>query len=77
MHPSSLPTPDPGSAAPDADAAIVRAELDAILTDPLFAHSKRCQAFLRYVVERTLDGHGAELKERTVGAEALGRPRLL
>ena len=64
----------PGVAMLEADASVVRAELDAILADSLFTHSKRCQAFLRYVVERTLDGHADDLKERTVGVEALGRP---
>jgi hypothetical protein len=71
---ANLPIGDAGSVLPNADAVVVRAEVDAILADPRFVHSKRCQAFLRYVVEQTLTGHRTELKERTVGVEALGRP---
>jgi hypothetical protein len=42
-------------------------QLDRILATPLFQHSKRYPAFLRYVVEQTLRGAGDELKERTLG----------
>jgi hypothetical protein len=74
MDTTHLSVTEPGAAAPATKAADVRAELEAILRDPLFGHSRRYPTFLRYVVERTLDGHSGGLKERTVGIEALGRP---
>ena len=64
----------PSSVLSDDAAAAVRAELDRIVKHPLFGHSKRYPGMLRYVVERTLEGRGQELKERTVGIEGLGRP---
>jgi hypothetical protein len=63
--------------APSGSAALaaetVRAELGRILSGPEFRSSKRCQAFLRYVVENTLAGHPECLKERTIGMEVFGR----
>ncbi len=59
-----------GTAAPEA----VRAELHKILESPEFRASKRCQDFLRFVVENTLLGKTDILKERTIGIEAFGRP---
>jgi hypothetical protein len=55
------------------DAASVREQLDRILASPLFRNSKRYPSLLRYVVEQALDGHGSELKERTLGIEVFGR----
>jgi hypothetical protein len=55
------------------DAASVREQLDRILASPLFRNSKRYPNLLRYVVEQVLDGHAAELKERTLGIEVFGR----
>jgi hypothetical protein len=51
----------------------VRAELERILTSPEFKASKRCQDFLRFVVERALSGQSEDLKERTVGIEVFRR----
>jgi hypothetical protein len=51
----------------------ILAELERILANPLFKNSKRYPNLLRYVVERTLDGHPGELKERTLGVEVFGR----
>ena len=55
------------------DSATVLAELDRILSTPLFQHSKRYPRFLRYVVEQTLHGASDELKERTLGIAVFGR----
>src|SRR5205823_1868776 len=55
------------------DGAGVLAQLDRILSTPLFQHSKRYPALLRYVVEQTLRGSGDELKERTLGIAVFGR----
>ncbi len=60
----------PGS---DEERAAVLSELEQVLASPQFVNSKRYPAFLRYVVEQTLLGHGDELKERTVGVEVFGR----
>jgi hypothetical protein len=46
------------------DPADVRLQLERILASPFFRKSKRYPAFLRHVVERTLDGAAADLKER-------------
>ncbi len=52
----------------------VRAELQKVLESHEFRASKRCQDFLRFVVENTLGGKTDILKERTIGIEAFGRP---
>jgi len=54
--------------------AVIRRQLERIFHSTEFAASKRCQEFLRYVVEKTLAGHAEDLKERTIGIELLGRP---
>lgn len=51
----------------------VRDQLYRILASPLFSHSKRYPRFLRYVVEKTLEGRSDELKERTLGVEVFDR----
>ena len=48
-------------------------QLNRVLESPAFRGSKRCQHFLRYVVEQTLDGHVDSLKERTLGVEIFDR----
>lgn len=56
---------------PDADA--VRAQLARILASPGFANADRLSRFLRFVVERTLDGEGDQLKEYRLGTEVFDR----
>jgi hypothetical protein len=51
----------------------IREQLDRILASTHFRNSKRYPNLLQYVVVRTLEGRGAELKERTIGIEVLGR----
>ncbi|SEB49183.1 hypothetical protein [Terriglobus roseus] len=58
----------------DADHKFVWAELEGVLHSPQFSNSKRYPAFLRYVVAQTLEGHGPQIKERTIGIEVFGRP---
>jgi hypothetical protein len=53
--------------------AAVELELIAILNGPSFRGSSRSAAFLRFVVEETLAGRQELLKERTIGAEVLGK----
>jgi hypothetical protein len=55
------------------DPAEVRGALHRVLQSQGFRASRRSQDFLRYVVERTLEGHGESLKERTIGIDVFGR----
>jgi TolB-like protein len=57
---------------PAADA--VRAQLERVLASAGFANSGRLSRFLRFVVERTLDGEGDQLKEYRLGTEVFDRP---
>jgi hypothetical protein len=66
--PALFPVPES-----DAYRAAVRQQLERILASPLFRNSKRYPGLLRYVVEQTIEGHGSELKERTLGIEVFGR----
>src|SRR5260370_22749797 len=53
--------------------ASVRAALDRVLHSQGFRASRRSQDFLRYVVERTLDGQAGTLEARTNGIDVFGR----
>lgn len=46
---------------------LVRANLDIVLASPLFAKAPRQSAFLRFIVENTLDGNADALKEYQIG----------
>ena len=52
---------------------MIRAQLDLLVRDDVFRSSKRSVAFLRYVVEQTLNGASGQIKERTIGVEVFGR----
>jgi hypothetical protein len=51
----------------------VRAALRRVIASPPVRNAPRLAAFLCYVVERTLAGHGGRIKGYTIGVEALGR----
>ena len=51
----------------------VREQLNRLLADPVFSHSKRFPTFLSFVIEQTLNGNEENIKERTVGIEIFGR----
>lgn len=51
----------------------VHEHLEQILSHPLFSNSRRYASVLRYIVERTLQGNEAQLKERTIGIEVFHR----
>lgn len=51
----------------------IREQLDRIVCSHTFRAAEREKAFLRYVVERTVEGRGSELKEYTIGVEAFER----
>ena len=67
----ALPVPQPALTSAGHDE--VRGQLDRILSSAVFGTSKRYPAFLRFVVETTLDGHSECLKERTIGVEVFNR----
>jgi TolB-like protein/Flp pilus assembly protein TadD len=52
----------------------VRLQLDRILASEQFATAGRLGPFLKFVVETTLSGRSAELKESMIGVEVFGRP---
>lgn len=56
---------------PQADA--VRAQLIRILASEIFSRSERLTAFLTYIVEQTLAGGGAALKEHVLAMEVYGK----
>ncbi len=58
---------------PELTAEMIRAQLDLLVRDEVFRSSKRSVAFLRYVVEQTLNGSADQIKERTIGVEVFGR----
>src|SRR5262249_15607640 len=51
----------------------IQAHLEELFTSPAFAGSRRRQAFLRYVVEETLAGRGAAIKERNIAVDVFER----
>ena len=65
--PAAGPPPDSTSA------EAVRGQLERTLASTQFRGSQRCQALLRYLVERTLAGDGSLLKERIIGVDVFGR----
>lgn len=54
-------------------ARAAREQLELILRDPGFRSSRRSVQFLKYVVEKTLDGEADQIKERTIGVDVFGR----
>ena len=53
--------------------ALVQAELQRILASEIFTRSDRLSAFLTFIVERTLAGHGDSLKEQVIAVELYGK----
>jgi hypothetical protein len=51
----------------------IERHLDQILASPEFQPSQRSQAFLRFVVQKTLEGAEDTIKERTIAVEVFGR----
>jgi hypothetical protein len=56
------------------DKAAIREQLEQLLQDRRFSHSKRYPSFLRFVVAYVLKKEDETLKERTIGVEVFGRP---
>ena len=53
--------------------AEVSRQLERMLGNAHFSHSKRFPSFLRFIVVEELEGRGDQLKERTLGIEVFGR----
>jgi hypothetical protein len=51
----------------------VRAHLNRLLASPAFRTSKRCGRFLEFIVNESLSGRAASLKERTLAVEVFDR----
>jgi TolB-like protein len=60
-----------GDVSPEA----IRAELQRILASDLFLNAQRPSQFLRFIVETTLAGNEAQIKEYLLGVEVFGRPQ--
>jgi hypothetical protein len=53
--------------------AAIQEQLERLLVNPHFSHSRRFPSFMRFVVEQKLAGQTEALKERTLGIEIFGR----
>ena len=53
--------------------ARVRPQLERILASEIFTRSERLSSFLRFVVERTLEGQDDRLSEKVLGSEFYGK----
>ncbi len=54
-------------------AEVVEKHLQRVLASPGFARNERMSRFLRFIVERQLDGRDSELKESLIGIGVFGR----
>ena len=67
----------PGTAGATPDSAktrkLISEEMERVLRSREFSASERSCTFLRYLVERALDGSEHQLKERTIGVDVFGR----
>ena len=61
------------SAQPTLSSQAIRSQLDRILGHEIFSRSERLSRFLKYVIDETLAGRGAELKEPVLAAELYGK----
>lgn len=66
--------PRPYDVVPKEQRDLILHELELIVQSPLFRSSKRCQQFLRYSVQRVLDGEFHNLRERSIGIAVFERP---
>src|SRR5713101_4300026 len=57
----------------ESEAQAARRQLERVLESPGFAHNERLSRFLRFVVERHLEGRDHELKESVIAIEIFGR----
>lgn len=57
------------------DDQTIRQALDGVLTSALFSRSERLRAFLKYVVDKEMEGTGHQLKGYTIGIDVFDRPQ--
>ncbi|OBZ93938.1 hypothetical protein ADU59_19820 [Pararhizobium polonicum] len=57
------------------DDQTIRQSLDRVLSSALFSRSERLRAFLKYVVDREIEGVGHQLKGYTIGIDVFDRPQ--
>ena len=57
----------------EARTEVVRRELELVLSSPGFSRNDRLSHFLRFLVERHLEGRDSELKESVIAVEVFGR----
>src|SRR6202789_4420699 len=60
-------------AASDINKTAVLEQVQRLVANSFFSHSKRLPSFLRFVVGQTLAGNAENIKERTLGIEIFGR----
>lgn len=72
-HSTIRPTPFADREKSEEEIEALRRHLDDLIEGPAFKGSHRSQQFLRFVVERVLDGAVDQLKERTIGIELFHR----
>ena len=53
--------------------AAIEAQVERVVQNPHFSHSRRFPSFLRFVVQHVLNGQADLVKERTLGIEIFGR----
>lgn len=53
---------------------LIRAQLETVLISDQFRLSTKLQAFLRFIVEETIEGRDKNIKEALVGERVYGRP---
>ena len=57
----------------DIEKAAIEEQIERLLQNSHFSHSRRFPTFLRFVVQHALTGHSDLVKERTLGIEIFGR----
>jgi hypothetical protein len=57
----------------EVEKAAIEVQVERLLVNPHFSHSRRFPTFLRFVVRHTLAGQADAVKERTLGIEIFGR----
>src|ERR1700704_4175336 len=68
----AAPAPNPADFS-ELERAAIEEQVERLLQNPYFSHSRRFPMFLRFVVRHTLAGQADAVKERTLGVEIFGR----
>jgi hypothetical protein len=57
----------------DEERSAIHLQMERLLANPYFSHSRRFPSFLRFVIDHTISGQTDTLKERTLGIEIFGK----